>query len=322
MRSWCGQSALNPTSIRDSTASNTAAFSGACLESIIRATVVAWEYVTEAHWSEPGGLMRSTKSTWPMTPPQRSLRRCCVGCTRPSWRLLGWRWFGRSLTRIQCKRWLPGSWKKDYPTVWRTRHQPVSSGAQPSVKFSLGGNRPPTLAWEVLHKLGDGESDDERVCKSIELLLREAPLLTGRLIRMWLAPTGVPDQRQISRSKHNLLERLRFIVADVPEESISDWEWDQWEKGELCHEPQPTPLSLKDKQVFADNQQQNLLDTAAREMRVDSGFIDSIIGKVLEPLDYSSLDYRERNNAETALNNRPFRELLGLRILASMNRGG
>ena len=195
---------------------------------------------------------------------------------------------------------------------WGTAVREIFAGWEPSAD----------IASEALHKLGDGESDDERVCKSVELLLREAPLLTGRLIRMWLVPTGVPDQRQISRAKRNLLEHLRFIIADVPEESISKWEWEQWEKGELCHEPQPTPLSLKEKQDFADNQQRNLLDAAAGEMRVDSRFIDSIIGKVLDPLDYSSLDYRERNNAETALNNRPFRELLGLRILASMNQGG
>ena len=177
-------------------------------------------------------------------------------------------------------------------------------------------------AQAVIHALGTGDSDEDRVSDSLYLLLREAPLLMGRVARAWLEPAGGDDQQQTARDRLRLLERLRLLVADVPEESVSPFEMELWQDGKLDEEPRPTPLSPSEKRQAEQDKHLELLDAAARAMGVDCGYLDNgVIGKVLGPLDYEQLDDMNRNNAETALNIRPFRELLGLRILASLNNG-
>lgn len=177
-------------------------------------------------------------------------------------------------------------------------------------------------AQAVIHALGEGDSDEDRVSDSLYLLLREAPLLMGRVARAWLEPAGGADQRQTARDGLRLVERLRLLVADVPEESVSPFEVELWQNGELDEEPQSKPLTRSEKQQAEQDKGRELLDNAASAMGVDSGYLDNgVIGKVLGPLDYAQLDNMNRNNAETALNIQPFRELLGLRILASLTNG-
>ena len=176
-------------------------------------------------------------------------------------------------------------------------------------------------AQAVIHALGEGDSDEDRVSDSLHLLLREAPLLLGRVARAWLESTGGTGRQQAVRDRLRLIQRLRLLIAEVPEESVSQFDMERWQQGELDEEPQPTPLTSFEKQEAEQEKQHELLDAAAREMGADPGYVNSVIERVLDPLDYETLDYRDRNNAETALNVQPFRELLGLRILASLTNG-
>ena len=177
------------------------------------------------------------------------------------------------------------------------------------------------VAEEIINTLAKGHSDEDVVLESLLLLLRESPLLMGRVARAWLASASGPDRRQSGRVKRDLIARLRFLIADVPEESVRPFLMELWHQGELEEEPQPDPLSDFEKQQSEQDKRRELLDDSASAMGVDPGHVASVIEKVLGPLDYEALEYLDQNNAETALNVRPFREVLGLRILASLNNG-
>ena len=184
-----------------------------------------------------------------------------------------------------------------------------------------GWNPDLEVAEEIINTLAKGHSDEDVVLESLLLLLRESPLLMGRVARAWLASASGPDRRQSGRVKRDLIARLRFLIADVPEESVRPFLMELWHQGELEEEPQPDPLSDFEKQQSEQDKRRELLDDSASAMGVDPGHVASVIEKVLGPLDYEALEYLDQNNAETALNVRPFREVLGLRILASLNNG-
>ena len=188
-------------------------------------------------------------------------------------------------------------------------------------KTFAGWNPALQAARDIINNLGEGHSYGDVVFESLLLLLREAPLLMGRVARAWMASTSGPDQRQSERAKRDLIERLRYLIADVPEESVRPFLMEQWQLGKLEEEPQLEPLSDFEKQQSERDKMRELLDDAAEAMAVDPGHVGNVIEKVLGPLDYEGLEYLDQNNAETALNVRPFREVLGLRILASLNNG-
>lgn len=191
-----------------------------------------------------------------------------------------------------------------------------------AVRKTFGGWNPDQeAAAEIINTIGEAHSAGDMVSESLLLLLREAPLLMGRVARAWLASTSGPDRRQSERAKRALIQRLRFLIADVPEESVRPFLMELWQQGELEEEPQPDPLSDFEKQQSAQDKLRELLDEAASAMGVDPGHVVNVIEKVLGPLDYEALEYLDQNNAETALNVRPFREVLGLRILTSLNHG-
>ena len=184
-----------------------------------------------------------------------------------------------------------------------------------------GWDPDPEAAHEVIQTLGAANADENRVSESLLILLRETPLLMGRVAKAWLGSSSESDRRQSARSKRSLIERLQYLIADVPDESVSTFLLELWDQGELGSEPKSTPLAPFEKQHHEQNQQEELLDAASAAMGAGSGYVESVIGKVLGPLDYDALDYRDQNNAETALNIQPFREVLGLRILGMLNKG-
>ena len=182
----------------------------------------------------------------------------------------------------------------------------------------VGWNPDPELAGDVIQALG-GVASDERDSDALQLLLREAPLLMGRVTKAWLASRGSPGVN-MTLNKVNVINHVRFRIAAVPDEMKSPYLMEQWANGELSCEPMPEPLTNSDKATREGERRQELLSEAAEEMGVDPRYIDSVIQKVMSPLDYDDLEYTDQRNVETALNTRPFRELLGLRILASLVR--
>ena len=182
-----------------------------------------------------------------------------------------------------------------------------------------GWDPDPELASAVIQALG-GVASDERDSDALQLLLREAPLLMGRVTKAWLASRDSPGSN-VTVNKANVIKHVRFRIADVPDEIRSPYLMEQWENGELNCEPTPELLTNSEKAAWEEETRQQLLSRAAEEMGVDPGYINNVIQKVIVPLDYDDLEYTDQRNVETALNTRPFRELLGLRILASLARG-
>ena len=171
-------------------------------------------------------------------------------------------------------------------------------------------------AARVIFDLGgvDFEQGDSR---AFQLLLRESPLLMGRLISAWLETTTdlYPEPLE---EKRLLIDQMRFLIADVPTASPNPYLMEQWQLGNMDSEPQPEILTLEQRMFEEREKQRELLETSAEAMGVDTTYIDRIIRNVLGTLDYRSLNYTDRNNVETALNAAPLRELLGLRILARL----
>jgi hypothetical protein len=179
-----------------------------------------------------------------------------------------------------------------------------------------GWNPDAESANNVIQALG-GVAFKERDSDALQLLLREAPLLMGRVTKAWLTSHGSPEG-EVSPNKVDLIDHLRFRIAAVPDEMKSPFLMEQWERGELDCEPMSEPLTVREKFAWEGERRQELLNDAANEMDVATGYIDNAIQKVIGPLDYDDLDYTDQCNVETALNTRPFRELLGLRILSAL----
>lgn len=182
-----------------------------------------------------------------------------------------------------------------------------------------GWDPDPESANDVIRALG-GVASDERDSDALQLLLREAPLLMGRVTKAWLSSSGAHGSNA-TVNKTNVIGNVRFRIADVPDEIKSPYLMEQWENGELSCEPMAEPLSNREKTAREEERRQDLLSQAAEEMGVDTGYVNSVIQRVMVPLDYEDLEYTDQRNVETALNTRPFRELLGLRILASLALG-
>ena len=181
-----------------------------------------------------------------------------------------------------------------------------------------GWDPDPELASDVIQALG-GVASDERDSDALQLLLREAPLLMGRVTKAWIASSGSPGT-SATVNKANVIKQVRFRIADVPDEIKSPYLMEQWENGELSCEPTPELLTNSEKAAWEEDTRQELLSKSAEEMGVDPGYVNSVIQKVMFTLDYDDLEYTDQRNVETALNTRPFRELLGLRILGSLAR--
>ena len=193
------------------------------------------------------------------------------------------------------------AWLRDGGLPVGLAHRVASEQWGAVVREVFGGWEPDHYAaQEVISVLGDGASDDEQVSESLHLLLREDPLLMGRVAKAWIGADGLGAQR-ISRDRRRFIERLRFLFAgiSVGGNRMISFQQQRLEQGRL----------------------DELLNAAAGEMGVDRGYVDRVVGRVLGPLGYGHLDDMNRSNAETALNVQPFRELLGLRILASLTNG-
>ena len=85
---------------------------------------------------------------------------------------------------------------------------------------------------------------------------------------------------------------------------------------ELLRSQNPTgPLGAGRNQL--ELREEELLEQTSTLMGVDGNFVkQGIVQRVLAPLDYVSLQERDRYNAETALNIAPFRDYLGLQVLS------
>ena len=120
-------------------------------------------------------------------------------------------------------------------------------------------------------------------------MLYEDPLLMGRVAHVWIRSSNltVPGG---ARDKRDLINRMRFLVAGLP----------------------PGSDSLQQRE-------NEMLEQVSTMMNVHENFVkQGIVRRVLSSLDSSSLESRDRYNAETALSTAPFREYLGLLVLSSL----
>ena len=211
----------------------------------------------------------------------------------PGWlesvRALAWQYPAQTLASWLLDRGLPDGFThiSTQTEQWGAAVREVFSGWNPDSES----------AGEILDELG-GVAFDEGDSDALQLLLREAPLLMGRVVKAWLeSPSGLYPETVSDKRK--LIDEIRLLIAGVPQ-----------------HEQ----LTLVERNALADDGQSELRGAAAESMGVDPHYVDSVIQRVLDTLDYEGLGYRDRNNIETALNVKPFREVLGLRILSSLTR--
>ena len=321
----------------------------------LRHEIAFWDIGTPPVLRQAGEIVEHRGDQWYIPSTDGSSRCCCVAVAYEG-EILG-SWWPEEIAQISAtgeesalttaamlkwirapivsSRWLGAvrAFAQQYPAqvlaAWLSDEglpEGLTYGSVPAEQWGAavreifaGWNPDPELASDVIQALG-GVAPDERDSDALQLLLREAPLLMGRVTKAWLESSGSPGVN-MTLNKANVINYVRFRIAAVPDEMKSSYLMEQWESGELSCEPTSEPLTVSEKDSRERGRQQALLGEAADEMGVDPGYINSVIQKVVGPLDYDDLEYTDQRNVETALNTRPFRELLGLRILESLARG-
>ena len=187
-------------------------------------------------------------------------------------------------------------------------------------------------AWEIIKALGLSSSDDP-VSEALQVLLQEDPLLVGRIARVWSSSPNLPCPGE-AKGKRDLINRMRLLIAALdPQLEHQGHEPHQISEdlqvllqqdprfmskvtNELLRSQNPTgPLGAGRNQL--ELREEELLEQTSTLMGVDGNFVkQGIVQRVLAPLDYVSLQERDRYNAETALNIAPFRDYLGLQVLS------
>ena len=220
------------------------------------------------------------------------------------------------------------AWLLDEGLTASLRHQATEEQWRAVVRqvFSVW-NPDGKSAWELIQALA-GESGGDPVAEALFALLREDPLLMGKVARQWVRSrdlTGVPGLN----TRRGLMEGVRSLIAEVKEPERQELSSEQYEL--LANNPQllnQYANTLLNAEGPADangaggdpflRKEEELLQHASAIMDVDVYFLKHLLEQVIGSLNYNTLEPRALRNLEAALTVSSFREHLGLRVLSSL----
>ena len=182
-------------------------------------------------------------------------------------------------------------------------------------------------AWELIQALG-GQYGNDQVSEALIALLREDPLMMGKIAGQWVRSTDLAGAPALN-AKRELMEGVRSILSEVKEperQAMTPEEYDQLLNNQqlmtqyanaLLNSQGPAGVIGAGGDPFLQKEEE-LLRHASVSMGVDDFFLKHLVEQVLGTLDYNALGLQPRRNVESALTVAPFREYLGLRVLSSL----
>ena len=184
-------------------------------------------------------------------------------------------------------------------------------------------------AWEIITVLGKASPDDP-ISEALQVLIRQDPLLMGRIARIWIGSPNLPCLGE-AKNKQGLINRMRFLIAEL------EYQEEQEEQAFLLTEGQEARLE-QDPKLMREltnawlklpnapgsvskpikQREEELLIQASTSMNIDDHFLNDLVLRVIGPMDYHDLEDKDKHNTETALTTAPFREYLGLQVLSHL----
>lgn len=199
-----------------------------------------------------------------------------------------------------------------------------------AIRQVFSGWVPDTIStWEIITVLGKASPDDP-ISEALQVLVRQDPLLMGRVARVWIGSPNLPCLGA-AKDKQDLINRMRFLVAELEHQE------EQEEQAFLLTEGQEARLE-QDPKLMKDltnawlklpnapgsagkpikQREEELLIQASTSMSIDDHFLKDLVLRVIDPMDYHDLEDKDKYNTETALTTAPFREYLGLQVLSHL----